>query len=126
MELGSGVLYAEAPVGRVEVPVSKSLGTAAFPSPFRLAWMPGQPAAAGNSAVVLPDASTVIGPTALRKRLEPFAGEPSASRNMSVLSIDYGQRRVVLAGEPVELRPTEYAALCELAVHARRSLNRRR
>ena len=59
----------------------------------------------------------------LRKRLEPFAGEPSASYDVGGLTIDYPQRRVALAGEPVELTATEYAVLYQLAVHAPRVLN---
>ena len=38
------------------------------------------------------------------------------------LSIDYAQRRVTLAGHPVELTATEYALLYELSVHAGRVL----
>lgn len=40
---------------------------------------------------------------ALRKWLESFAWEPSASCDVGGLSIDYTQRRSALAGEPVEL-----------------------
>ena len=61
---------------------------------------------------------------ALRKRLEPFPGEPSGgSFAVAGLSIDYAQRKVALDGEPVELTATEYAVLYELAVHAPRVLN---
>ena len=60
---------------------------------------------------------------ALRKRLEPFAAEPSASYDVGGLSIDYAQRRVALDGEPVELTATEYAVLYELSVHAPRVLS---
>ena len=63
---------------------------------------------------------------ALRKRLEPFPGEPSdGSFDLGELSIDYAQRQVSLAGEPVELTATEYAVIYELAVHAPRLLNQR-
>ena len=60
---------------------------------------------------------------ALRKRLEPLPGEPTGTRVMGELSIDYAQRRVTLAGEPVELTATEYAVLYELAAHSPRVLN---
>ena len=59
---------------------------------------------------------------ALRKRLDPFQGEPSGPYGAGGLGIDYGQRRVTLAGEPVDLTATEYAVLYELAVHAPRVL----
>ena len=57
--------------------------------------------------------------TALRKRLDPFHGEPY---NMGGLSIDYNHRRVTVGGEPVKMTATEYALLYELAVHAPRVL----
>ena len=60
--------------------------------------------------------------TALRKRLDPFEGEPSGPYGAGGLSIDYAQRRVTLDGEPVDLTATEYAVLYELAVHAPRVL----
>ena len=61
---------------------------------------------------------------ALRKRLEPFQGEPSeGSYSVGGLSIDYALRRVAVDGEPVELTATEYAVLYELVVHAPRVLN---
>ena len=59
---------------------------------------------------------------ALRKRLEPFLGEPSSPYAVGGLGIDYALRRVTLAGEPVELTATEYAVLYELTVHAPRTL----
>ena len=59
---------------------------------------------------------------ALRKRLEPFQGEPSGPYAVEGLGIDYALRRVTLDGEPVELTATEYAVLYELAVHAPRVL----
>ena len=55
---------------------------------------------------------------ALRKGLEPSPGEPTVSYAVGDLSIDYAQRRVTLAGEPVELTGTEYAVLYQLAVQA--------
>ena len=59
---------------------------------------------------------------ALRKRLEPFQGEPSGPYDAEGLSIDYALRQVTLEGEPVELTATEYAVLYELTVHAPRTL----
>ncbi len=59
---------------------------------------------------------------ALRKRLEPFQGEPSGHYAAGGLGIDYALRRVTLDGEPVELTATEYAVLYELTVHAPRTL----
>ena len=59
---------------------------------------------------------------ALRKRLDPFQGEPSGPYAVGGLGIDYALRRVTLAGEPVELTATEYAVLYELAIRAPRVL----
>ena len=59
---------------------------------------------------------------ALRKRLDPFLGEPSGPYDAEGLSIDYAMRQVTLEGEPVELTATEYAVLYELTVHAPRTL----
>ncbi len=59
---------------------------------------------------------------ALRKRVAPYQAEPSEPYDAGGLSIDYAQRRVTLAGHPVELTATEYALLYELSVHAGRVL----
>ena len=59
---------------------------------------------------------------ALRKRLDPFPGEPSGPYAEGGLGIDYARRRVTVDGEPVELTATEYALLYELAVHSPRVL----
>ena len=59
---------------------------------------------------------------ALRKRLDPFQGEPSGPYAVEGLAIDYALRRVTVAGEPVELTATEYAVLYELTAHAPRTL----
>ena len=59
---------------------------------------------------------------ALRKRVAPYQAEPSEPYAGGELSIDYAGRRVTLAGQPVELTATEYALLCELAIHAGRVL----
>ena len=59
---------------------------------------------------------------ALRKRVEPQSPEPAGPYSGGALRIEYAQRRVTLAGEPVELTATEYAVLYELAVNAERVL----
>ena len=59
---------------------------------------------------------------ALRKRLEPFQGEPSGPYAAGGLDIDYAVRRVTVDGEPVDLTATEYAVLYELSVHAPRTM----
>lgn len=50
----------------------------------------------------------------LLERREPFA--------LGDLRIDFVERRVTVAGEPVSLSPTEYKLLYELAIHAGRVL----
>ena len=60
--------------------------------------------------------------TALRKQLQDFADQPSAPYQTAGLSIDYGQRRAAVAGEPIDLTATEYALLHELAANAPRVL----
>ena len=57
---------------------------------------------------------------ALRRGQEPSPSEPTVSFSAGELNIDYAQRRVTLAGEPVELTAMEYAVLYQLAVHAPR------
>ena len=59
---------------------------------------------------------------ALRRRVAPYQAEPSEPYAAGGLSIDYAERRVTLAGHPVQLTATEYAVLYELAVHAGRVL----
>ena len=59
---------------------------------------------------------------ALRKRLEPYQGDASGPFAVEGLSIDFAERRVSVAGEPVNLTATEYAVLYELAVNAPRVL----
>ena len=56
---------------------------------------------------------------ALRRGLEPVQAQPpGGSFGVGELSIDYAQRRVALAGEPVDLTGTEYAVLYQLAAQA--------
>ena len=59
---------------------------------------------------------------ALRKRVAFHRDEPYGPYDTGGLTIDYAQRRVTLAGRPVELTATEYALLYELSVHAGRVL----
>ncbi len=56
---------------------------------------------------------------ALRRREAP---EPAAPYVVGDLTIDYVQRRVTLAGEPVDLLPLEYRLLVELSFSAGRTL----
>ena len=56
---------------------------------------------------------------ALRRGMEPVQAEPpGGSYAVGELSIDYAQRKVALAGAPVELTGTEYAVLYQLAAQA--------
>ena len=56
---------------------------------------------------------------ALRRRDVPRPSEPYV---LGDLSIDYDERRVTLAGRPVELTAKEYGTLAELSVNAGRVL----
>ena len=56
---------------------------------------------------------------ALRRRVTV---EPSEPYVLGDLIIDYGRRRVTLAGRQVQLTPTEYGMLAELSAHAGRVL----
>ena len=56
---------------------------------------------------------------ALRRREMP---EPSAPYVLGDLTIDYAERRVSLAGSPLEMTDIEYRTLAELASHAGRVL----
>ena len=44
--------------------------------------------------------------------------EPSQPYGLGDLTIDYAGRRVVLAGRPLHLAPTEYGVLAELSADA--------
>ena len=75
--------------------------------------------------VVKPFSPTELGArirAALRKLVEPFQGEPSGPYAAGGLSIDYAERLVTVAGDPLDLTATEYSVLYELAVHAPRVL----
>ena len=56
---------------------------------------------------------------ALRRREVP---KPSEPYTLGDLAIDYDERRVTLAGRPVELTAKEYATLAELSINAGRVL----
>ena len=59
---------------------------------------------------------------ALRKREAPEWAEPSEPYVFGDLAIDYAERRVTLAGRPVQLTAIEYGLLFELSVNAGRVL----
>ncbi len=59
---------------------------------------------------------------ALRKREAPEWAEPSQPYVFGDLTIDYAERRVTLAGRPVQLTAIEYGLLFELSANAGRVL----
>ena len=59
---------------------------------------------------------------ALRKRAAPELAQPSEPYVRGDLTVDYPQRRVTVAGTPVELTDIEYRMLVELSVNAGRAL----
>ena len=59
---------------------------------------------------------------ALRKREAPEWAEPSEPFVLGDLAVDYAERRVTLAGRPVQLTAIEYGLLFELSVNAGRVL----
>ena len=59
---------------------------------------------------------------ALRKRAAPELAQPSEPYVRGDLTVDYAQRRVTVAGNPVELTDIEYRLLVELSVNAGRAL----
>ena len=59
---------------------------------------------------------------ALRRRAAPELAAPSEPYHVGELTIDYAERRVTVAGRPVELTNIEYRMLAELAVNAGRVL----
>ena len=59
---------------------------------------------------------------ALRKRAAPELAQPSEPYVWGDLTVDYAQRRVTVAGNPVELTDIEYRLLVELSVNAGRAL----
>ena len=63
---------------------------------------------------------------ALRKRAAPELAQPSEPYVRGDLTLDYAQRRVTVAGNPVELTDIEYRMLVELSVNAGRALTHER
>ncbi len=63
---------------------------------------------------------------ALRKRAAPELTQPSEPYVRGELTVDYAQRRVTVAGNPVELTDIEYRMLVELSVNAGRALTHER
>ena len=63
---------------------------------------------------------------ALRKRAAPELAQPSEPYLRGDLTVDYAQRRVTVAGNPVELTDIEYRMLVELSVNAGRALTHER
>ena len=59
---------------------------------------------------------------ALRKREAPEWAEPSEPFVLGDLTVDYAERRVTLAGRPVQLTAIEYGLLFELSANAGRVL----
>ena len=75
--------------------------------------------------VVKPFSASELGArirSALRKRVPADPPEPVAPYELGDLAINYAERRVTVAGEPVELTPTEYRVLLELSASAGRVL----
>ncbi|MDE2742265.1 MAG: ATP-binding protein [Gemmatimonadota bacterium] len=59
---------------------------------------------------------------ALRRQTDPYQIESLEPYVLGDLTIDYAERCVTVAGQPVELTATEYELLCELSVNAGRVL----
>ena len=59
---------------------------------------------------------------ALRRQADPYRAEPSEPYVLGDLTIDYAERRVTVAGQPVQLTATEYELLFELSVNGGRVL----
>lgn len=59
---------------------------------------------------------------ALRRRAAPELAAPSEPYLLGELTIDYAERRVTVAGRPVDLTNIEYRVLAELSVNAGRVL----
>ena len=57
---------------------------------------------------------------ALRRRAGGYEAEPAEPYVLGELSIDYAERRVTVAGSPVQVTPIEYDLLYELSIHAGR------
>ena len=59
---------------------------------------------------------------ALRRQAGPYRDEPSEPYVLGDLTIDYAERRVTVAGQPVQLTAAEYELLFELSVNGGRVL----
>ena len=59
---------------------------------------------------------------ALRRRAAPELAAPAEPYHLGELTIDYAERRVTVAGRPVDLTNIEYRMLAELSVNAGRVL----
>ena len=59
---------------------------------------------------------------ALRRQADPYRIESLEPYVLGDLTIDYAERRVMVAGRPVELTAIEYELLCELSVNGGRVL----
>ncbi len=57
---------------------------------------------------------------AMRRRDLPYRSGLAEPYTLGDLTIDYAERRVTIAGRPVELTPTEYDLLVELSIHGGR------
>ena len=55
---------------------------------------------------------------ALRRQAGPYRVEPSEPYVLGDLTLDYAERRVTMAGQPVQLTAAEYKLLFELSVNA--------
>ena len=53
---------------------------------------------------------------AMRRLVSPYRTEPAEPYVLKDLKIDYSERRVTVAGRPVEITPTEYDLLVELSI----------
>ena len=62
---------------------------------------------------------------ALRKRSVPELAEPAEPYSLGDLTVEYGERRVAIAGRPVELTPNEFRLLAELTANAGRVMTHR-
>ena len=75
--------------------------------------------------IVKPFSPTELGAriqAALRRRAAPARVEPTEPYVLGDLTIDYAERRVTVAGSPVQLTATEYDLLFELSANAGRVL----